>query len=232
MAAGRRGEKEAKRYDNERKQRRITKKRYLDVVDRVFPRRHGKWWNWDKDAGRTRSAADLRSDFEGDDVENAKAALDHVQAIADSALIRADGADRRATTIAGTVAIAASFTLGGAGVVLDSAKFKGHGDIRTIFAAVLAFTTAAFVISAAYALMALVKTRFWRWARPDHLDEVKHADAATRYAVRSAHLLDDFAFNWEVSVLKNHLVDKALWALIVALAGIAALGVLLVIRVA
>jgi|SRR5689334_20470953 len=209
-----------------------TTKRYLDPVDRIFPRRHGKWWNWDSATGSTRDVHALEADFAGEDLEAAKAAFEHVQAISDSALSRAESADRRATAIAGAVPIAASFTLAGAGVVLDSAKFDGHHDVRTMFAIVLAFTTAAFVVSATYTLYALVKTRYWRWARPDHLDALKQQPAAVRYGVRSAHLLDDFAFNWEVSVLKNHLVDKALWALIAALAGIAVLAILVAIQIA
>jgi hypothetical protein len=216
--------------DNDGRER--STKRYLDLRDKVFPRRHGKWWNWDAATGTTRDVDALRLEFADTELDDAKAAFEHVQAISDSAVSRADGADRRATTIAGSVAIAASFTLGGAGVVLDGDKFKGHGDSRLFFAIVLAFTTAAFVISAAYALTALVKTRFWRWARPDHLDEARGQEAAARYGIRSAHLLDDFAFNWEVSVLKNHLVDKALWWLIAALAGIAVLAVLVAIQIA
>jgi hypothetical protein len=224
------GPQEEKRYDNEREPREITTDRYLDRWDRVFPRRHGKYWNWDDTAKKTRDFADLQADFRDTDPEDAKAALEHVQAIADSALLRADGADRRATTIAGTVAIAASFTLGGAGVVLDDSKFREHPDLRTAFAIVLAFTTVAFVTSAAYALIALVKTRFWRWARPGHLDPLKGKPAAVRRGARSAHLLDDFAYDWEVSVLKNHLVDRALVALVAALAGIALLAILVAFR--
>jgi hypothetical protein len=216
--------------DNDGRER--STKRYLDLRDRLFPRRHGKWWNWDSATGSTRDVDALRLEFTDAELDDAKAAFEHVQAISDSAVARAEGADRRATTIAGSVAIAASFTLGGAGVVLDGGKFDGHDGSRTAFAVVLALTTAAFVISAAYALTALVKTRFWRWARPDHLDEARGEEAAARYGIRSAHLLDDFAFNWEVSVLKNHLVDKALWSLVTALVGIAVLAVIVVGTVA
>jgi hypothetical protein len=209
--------------DNDGRQR--TDDRYYDLRDRIFPRLHGKWWNWDAQRRITRDAELLEQDFARAQLEDAKAALEHVEAIGGTARDRAEAADRRATTIAGTVAIAASFTLGGAGVVLDSAKFEDNNGLRIAFAAVLAATTIAFVVSAAYALTALVNTRHWRWSAPDHLDGAIGKSAAVRYGIRSAHLLDDFAFNWEVSVLKNHLVDKALWSLIVALVGIAVLAV-------
>jgi hypothetical protein len=83
---------------------------------------------------------------------------------------RAAAADRRATTIAGTVAIAASFTLGGAGLVLDRVKVP-DADVRRLFAVLLCVTTVFFVLSAIYALRALVGTRGWHWADPHQLDQ-------------------------------------------------------------
>jgi hypothetical protein len=50
--------------------------------------------------------------------------------------------------------------------------------------------------------------------------------------MRAAHLLEDFAANWEISDVKNRTVDLALRCLVAALVGIAGLALLLVLYVA
>lgn len=68
--------------------------------------------------------------------DGTKDMLEQVEEIAESALNRAEAADRRASTIAGSVAIAASFTLTGAGLVLDHQKVTNH-DLRRWLAILL-----------------------------------------------------------------------------------------------
>jgi hypothetical protein len=81
-----------------------------------------KWWNYDADQARTKTLAELFAELRHGNPEEARETLEHVEAIAQSAVDRAAAADRRASTIAGTVAIAASFTLSGSALILDNSK--------------------------------------------------------------------------------------------------------------
>jgi hypothetical protein len=165
-----------------------------------------------------------------DEAELAKETLEHVQEIAQGAVERAAAADRRATTIAGTVAIAASFTLSGGSLALDGNKWSDLGA-RRWFAIGLCVTSAAFVLSAFYALRALVATRVWHWSQPFDLPICISEPSPKRLGMRATHLLQGFAGNWEISDLKNRLVDLALRWLLLALTTIVALAVLVAIEV-
>lgn len=214
------------------KRRRVGPKDKRTLADTLWPQRHAKWWGYDTAAGREKSVDELYEQLRTDD-ENAwpAATWEHVQGIAQTAVDRAAAADRRATTIAGTVAIAASFTLSGAGLVVDPTKIA-DGTIRLLFTCVLAATTILFITSAIFALRALVSTRQWSWSNPHDLPHDKDEPANKQLGMRAAHLYADFATNWEISDLKNRLVDNALVCLVGALSGIGGLAVLLVINTA
>lgn len=214
------------RWKPRRSLKRVGPSDDLDLSDVLWPRRHGRWWNWDSDAKEVKKAAELYEGLPADSVEEAKDTLDHTREIAQTAVERAAAADRRATTIAGTVAIAASFTLGGAGLLVDPAKVT-DGDLRRALAVLLFVITVSFVLSAIFALRALVATRTWAWVNPHDVDGLPTGEVE-RIRMRAAHLLDDFATNWEISDLKNRCVDRALLFLIVALIGIGALAAVLV----
>ena len=202
------------------------------LFDRVWPQRHGKWWNFNSDTGTTKKLHEILAELPAATEKQANAQLEHVEAIARSAAERAAAADRRASTIAGSVAIAASFTLSGAGFVLDTQKVADP-DVQVAFAMVLFATTVSFVFSAVYALRALVGTHQWNWTKPPELDKYAHdvhedEEGIQRQRLRAAYLLKDFAANWEISDLKNRCVDMALRWLVVGLIGIAAFAALLV----
>jgi hypothetical protein len=200
-------------------------------VDRfVWPRIHGKWWTFDVQANRMQQTDEVYETLRADEVEAAKETLDHVEEIAQGAVERAAAADRRATTIAGTVAIAASFTLTGGSLALDGNKW-GDADARRWFAIGLCVTSGAFVLSAFYALRALVATRVWHWSQPFDLPIDLSEQMPKRLGMRATHLLQGFAGNWEISDLKNRLVDLALRWLLLALAAIVALAVIVAIEV-
>jgi hypothetical protein len=93
--------------------------------DAVWPHRHGKWWNWDAEQQRTENADDLLARMPTDDLDDVQDILRRVESVAQTAVDRAEATERRATTITGSVAIAASFTVGGAGLLLDDAKWNG-----------------------------------------------------------------------------------------------------------
>ena len=169
----------------------------------------------------------------GRTVAQARNTLAEIEAVAASATERAAVADRRATTIAGTVAIASSFTLGGAVFVLDPARVD-QGINRVPFAIILVVTTVAFVVSGFFALMALVGARRWNWTQPPDVtslqpdEELPAEDEQAQIKQlhhRAAHLLDDFAGNWEIADVKTRHVAAALFWLLIGLSGIAAFAV-------
>jgi hypothetical protein len=203
----------------------------LPLRDRIWPQRHGKWWNYDTDQARTKTLEELFAELRRDTAEEARETLEHVEAIAQSAVDRAAAADRRASTIAGTVAIAASFTLSGSALILDNSKLA-EKTVRLSFAIVLFATTSLFVLSALYSLRALVVTRTWNWSEPFDLPRDPDEPLPMQLGMRAAHLLQDFGANWEITDVKNRTVHLALRCLVAALVGIAMLAGLLVWYVA
>jgi hypothetical protein len=176
----------------------------------------------------------------GRTIVQARNTLAEIEAGPASATERAALADRRATTIAGTVAIASSFTLSGAAFVLDPARVV-QGINRLPFAIILVVTTVAFVVSAFYALMALVGARRWNWTQPPDVtsllppDEKLPCDDKQKEIKqlhhRAAHLLDDFAGNWEIADVKTRHVATALFWLLIGLSGIWAFAVTVLVSV-
>lgn len=115
-------------------------------------------------------------------------------AIAQTAVDRTASAERRATPLCGTVAIAASLTVSGAGLILDRSNVPEHGW-RIGFARAFAFATLLFILSGLYATRALVRPRRWAWVHPDRIPERKGWALTEQQLDRAAELLHDFAFN-------------------------------------
>ncbi|HEX5925197.1 MAG TPA: hypothetical protein VFY45_15300 [Baekduia sp.] len=204
----------------------------LNALDWLWPQMHGRFWYYDRERDRELGFREIYASLPPvEDESTARDQLVHVDSIAQSALDRAGAADRRATTISGTVAIAASFTISGAGLILDDTKVPDP-RLQRLLMIVLTVTTVAFVISAVYALRALVATRKFDWPHPGDLKRVSATDAVERLQLRAALSLHDFAYNWEVSELKNRCVDRAGQLLVIALLGLATLAGLLVTQVA
>jgi hypothetical protein len=207
----------------------VGPKEKLSLRKRLFPPNNEPWWHRglqptsEHREAITQMAATLPHCGDG----RTEAVLAHAQEIAQTAVDRAAAADRRATTIAGTVAIAASLTLSGASLVFDDDKIKD--DVwRGVLAFILFAATAAFVIAAVYALVALVRHRKWTWAEMwDLPTQAVSGEELNRN--RAAYLLHNFRWNWEISDVKNRCVDNALRSLIVALVLLALLALALFI---
>ncbi len=211
--------------------RRVGPEGKTTLRDKVLPERHANWWNFNEAEKKDQTVEELYEGLFTEGREQVAVTLEHVAAIASTAVDRAAAADRRATTIAGTVAIAASFSLSGGGLILDRTKIV-DGSLRLWFAIVLAFTTTFFVLSAAYALRALVRTRITNWEDPHDLPRLGGESLDKQLGMRAAHLLFGFGGNWEISDLKNRNVDNALRCLFVALVGIAVFAASLIVDVA
>jgi hypothetical protein len=204
----------------------------IPIRYRVFPDWHGRWWNRGRvEAAKQRNkVAKVEASLPEGGVGVADEVLAHAQEVAQTAIDRAAAADRRATTIAGVVSISASLTLAGASLVLDDSKVP-NGTWQIVLASLVFATAAAFVASASYALVALVRYRKWNWSDlwdlPTPRPEAFSADELKRR--RAAFLLHNFTGNWEISDVKNRQVDNALRCLLAALVllSLLALGLLL-----
>jgi len=207
------------------------------IGDHLWPARHGRFWNWDAQRLRHETEDELAQRFmpaeaETDVARSVELTLDQAKAIAQTAVDRAAAADRRATTIAGTVSVAATFTLSGIGLIVGTAKLPSWAV--AISAGLIAVITTLFALSATYALRALAgkDCRRWKWEDPYALARKRIELSPTeRITRRSAALLDAFAYNWEISDLKNRAVDNALRCLTIALGGVAALSIVITIAV-
>ncbi len=211
---------------------------------RIFPDLHRRWWNRDRvEAEKNRAlVAKVEASLPEGGEGVADEVLAHAQEIAQTAIDRAAAADRRATTIAGVVSISASLTLAGASLILDDSKVPS-GCWQVVLAALVFAAAAAFVVSAAYALIALVRYRKWNWSdlwdlpkpRSENGEDSKSGPRGHAFTAdelkrnRAAFLLHNFTGNWEISDVKNRYVDNALRCLLAALIllSLLALGLLL-----
>lgn len=130
----------------------------------------------------------------------------------DEADARVQSVERRATTLQGTVAIAAAVALTGGGLVLDPAKI--HGDNwRTAFAVGLGALVFLFVLTAFRAAGA--STRTFNFTSPS--DDLIFARAKTNNPTeaktrRAAYLLHGYGRNNEAAALKvGYLRSAAFW---------------------
>jgi hypothetical protein len=211
---------------------------------RVFPDLHGRWWNRERvEASKNRvPVAKVEASLPEGDAGVADEVLAHAQEVAQTAIDRAAAADRRATTIASVVSISATLTLAGASLILNDSMVP-NGTWQIVLAALVFATATAFVASAAYALVALVRYRKWNWSdlwdlptpRPDTDESSASGQRNHRFTAdelkrsRAAFLLHNFTGNWEISDVKNRHVDNALRCLLAALVllSVLALGLLL-----
>jgi hypothetical protein len=163
-----------------------------------------------------------------DDPDQAHALLKEAQALYQSAAERAEHAERRAASLQTAVAIAFTFSLAGAGILLDPTKVRGVWWPRAI-ALVFALTIGALVMTATRSLSALTKR-----TRPHVIGEsdfallaVPHDELARGRVELAARYLRYYGRNQRIADHKVELMQAGAWWLTRALAGIAALVVLL-----
>jgi hypothetical protein len=160
------------------------------------------------------------------DLQRSAALLAEAQEIYERAEARAAGAQTRATTLQGAVAIAASLLLAGGALLLDQTKLHGTGW-RALFAVMLVAVTGALVMCGVRALSAT--STIHRWHRPsaDQIISRSQRDATQANIELAAETLQDYSYNTKIAAWKVAYLAAAAWWFRIALALILAMGVLI-----
>jgi hypothetical protein len=106
-----------------------------------------------------------------------------------------EGVERRASTLQGAIAIAASFVLAGGGLLLDTSKIRTEGW-RIAFAAVFAFVIMCLVFSALRSLRVTSRVLVWHYPAEDDLLLRRTGDDDSEHELRiAADLLNSAGAN-------------------------------------
>ncbi len=155
--------------------------------------------------------------------------LADAQAYFDEAAARIDSAERRATTLQGTIAIAATLVVGGAGLLLDTNKVPDQ-TWRIAFVLVLALFVVCLVGCAMRALG--VTGRAFEYLMPgfSRIPDRAAKDGNDADVWRAAELLRAGGVASEIAAVKVGLLRSAAWWLRGALGMLAVLAVLLAVH--
>lgn len=167
---------------------------------------------WDPPDRFPQSIDTLHKRLATTDADLADELLADAERLFDEADARVQSVERRATTLQGTVAIAAAVALTGGGLVLDPAKI--HGDNwRTAFAVGLGALVFLFVVTAFRAAGA--STRTFNFTSPSDdliFERAKTNNATEAKTRRAAYLLHGYGRNNEAAALKvGYLRSAAFW---------------------
>lgn len=159
----------------------------------------------------TKSLDELAAELSTDDEQLARAVLAEAEATYQEPLDRIEAAERRATTLQGTVAVAASVATASAALVLNSAGLQGAGW-RIAFAAVVLGFVVCLIASAARAVS--VTGRMFSFEEPGIeriADRAQSGDHSAALTERAAELLRAFAVADMIGSVKVGLLRSAVW---------------------
>ena len=144
------------------------------------------------------------------DLRTAELALAEAEAIFAEPATRIESAERRATTLQGSVAIAASLFVGGSGLLIDPAKIHGHGW-RIAIALILAAFLACLIGCALRALGAT--SRVFEFEEPGYERVYLRAHSSPEDAalLRAADLLRAYSVADQIAGMKMGLMQKSAW---------------------
>jgi hypothetical protein len=161
------------------------------------------------------------------DAARADQVLAEAEAAYAEAAERADSAERRATTIQGSIAVAASLSIAGGSLLLDPSKITScswRWALGSTFAALVACLALAAWRSF------LVTGPGYMWASPNFEEVLDHSDLKDAGAIkvtRAADLLVAYGRNDRIAAVKIELLGSAVRWLILALAFVALLAAIL-----
>jgi hypothetical protein len=185
----------------------------------VFPRvGHLAWFR--------RAPEEIANRLMVNDPVQAQAVLTEAQALYQAAADRAEHAEQRAASLQTAVAIAFSFSLAGAGLLLDPTKVHGLWWPRAI-AIAFALTIFALVMTAVRSLSALAKRSRPHVIGEDDFALLASPNVAHGRVLLAARYLRYYGRNQRIADHKVELMQAGAWWLRRALTGIAALVILL-----
>jgi hypothetical protein len=159
------------------------------------------------------------------DEDRATELLAEARAIYESAEKRAAGAQERATTLQGAVAIAASLLLAGAALVVGQTALEGSGW-RAAFAVALFAVTASLVMCGLRALSATSTIHRWHRPTPKEIEVRATLGGPEAKARLAAETLVDYSYNTRIAAWKVAYLGAAAWWFRVALAFLLVLALL------
>jgi hypothetical protein len=157
--------------------------------------------------------------------------LAEAQATFASAEGRGEGAERRATTLQGAVAIAASVLLAGAALLGDPSTIQGEGW-RLGLGALLILVTICLVAAGARALGATARIHIYHRPTPSEVLRRATMDSVEARIDLAAETFEDSAYNDQVAAWKVAYLAAAAWWFRGALFVLLALAILLGIYLA
>lgn len=151
-------------------------------------------------------AAELKSEHS----EVSKAVLAEAEAIFAEPQERIESAERRATTLQGTVAIAASLAIAGGGLLADTTKVQGQGW-RTVLALALVAFVACLTGCAVRAVGATLRIFSFQEPGPERIFDRAKMNEPDALAHRAAELLRAAGVADEIAKVKVGLLRSAGW---------------------
>ena len=161
------------------------------------------------------SLSTLASELATSDESTAAATLAEAQAIFDETSDRIASAERRATTMQGTVAIAASLVVAGAGLFADTSKIPDRAW-RTAFEALLAVFVVSLIGTAWRALAVTGRMFEFEQPGPDRIFLRAKKTGVEARTFRAAELLRAAGVASEIGAVKVGLLRSAGWWLRIA----------------
>jgi hypothetical protein len=135
--------------------------------------------------------------------------LDEAKDLSKIPFERADAAERRATTLQGAVAIAASFSLAAGTLVAGADKIGSHAW-RIVFAAVFGLVVTAFVLAGVLALQVTSRIGYWKY--PDDEGRLRERARLDVEQARVERIIDLLQTYGENDALARWKVSRATWA--------------------
>jgi hypothetical protein len=194
-----------------------------------FWRRLGDWFkppSHPPPEGITQSWDDLRTALGTPEHDVVEELLAEAKAAYQEVTERADSAERRATTIQGAVAIAASLALAGGSLLLDASGTPSH-PWEIAISVGFALTVVLFGVAAWRAF--LVTWPRFMWSSPAVTDIPRHVQEPDADAIklkRTCDLLIAYGHNESVASLKVSLLRQAVHWLMSALVALSVVAVL------
>lgn len=174
-------------------------------------------------------SADLARRLETKDPEVADELLTHARELFEEPFLRADGAERRATTLLGALAIAASFGLAGGGLLLDVDRIPADGWRAALAIGYLILIVG--LVGAAFRSLETLRVKTWSRPGDEGIFEKASRSLVEGRLRHAAELLNAAGRNRPVARWKVAQVRAAAWWLTVAVFALLAIAFVLALYV-